>query len=216
MVSRGQGSMEYLMTYGWAILIVMVVGVAMWRMGIFSISGSVAPTASGFEALKPLTASCDMKKNVWFPGWLEGFECEFVNAAGSTITVRNVDVTVNEKYCQHIFLDVLPVFDDEKSNYLVRFCATDTGPCDDPPGCWDHVLDVDCSTNFGNGKSVPVSSNQAFFVVMGTTQGVTFGPCYPVKSGQIYSVNVDITYDFTSSGTTITKHSFGVIRVPGS
>ena len=37
---RGQGAMEYLMTYGWAILVVMIVGIVMWQLGIFNMGGT--------------------------------------------------------------------------------------------------------------------------------------------------------------------------------
>ena len=33
--NKGQGAMEYLMTYGWAILVVMIVGVVLWQLGVF-------------------------------------------------------------------------------------------------------------------------------------------------------------------------------------
>lgn len=33
---KGQGAMEYLMTYGWAILIVVIVGVALAALGVFN------------------------------------------------------------------------------------------------------------------------------------------------------------------------------------
>lgn len=33
---KGQGAMEYLMTYGWAIIIVVIVGVALAAIGLFS------------------------------------------------------------------------------------------------------------------------------------------------------------------------------------
>ncbi|MDI6825574.1 MAG: hypothetical protein QMD36_00015 [Candidatus Aenigmarchaeota archaeon] len=39
---KGQTAMEYLMTYGWAILIIIVVVAALYAMGIFSIKGGVA------------------------------------------------------------------------------------------------------------------------------------------------------------------------------
>jgi len=31
---KGQGAMEYLMTYGWAILIVLVAGVVLFQLGV--------------------------------------------------------------------------------------------------------------------------------------------------------------------------------------
>ena len=34
--------MEYLMTYGWAILIVIIVVAALWAMGVFNVTSSVA------------------------------------------------------------------------------------------------------------------------------------------------------------------------------
>jgi hypothetical protein len=53
---RGQAAMEYLMTYGWAILVVMVVGIAMWQLGIFNM-GSATLTSTGFAKLKPQLAA---------------------------------------------------------------------------------------------------------------------------------------------------------------
>lgn len=39
---KGQTAMEYLMTYGWAILIVIVVVAALYSMGVFRLTGGVA------------------------------------------------------------------------------------------------------------------------------------------------------------------------------
>ena len=41
MKRKGQAAMEYLMTYGWAILIIIVVIGALWKMGVFSTSPTV-------------------------------------------------------------------------------------------------------------------------------------------------------------------------------
>jgi len=38
---KGQTAMEYLMTYGWAILIIIVVVAALYAMGVFSMRGGV-------------------------------------------------------------------------------------------------------------------------------------------------------------------------------
>ena len=42
MKNKGQTAMEYLMTYGWAILIIIVVVAALYAMGVFSVKGGVA------------------------------------------------------------------------------------------------------------------------------------------------------------------------------
>jgi uncharacterized protein (UPF0333 family) len=39
---KAQAAMEYLMTYGWAILIVIIVVAALWAMGVFTTTSSVA------------------------------------------------------------------------------------------------------------------------------------------------------------------------------
>lgn len=45
--------MEYLMTYSWSILVVMLVGVAMWQLGVFNLGASTSTTYTGFPRLKP-------------------------------------------------------------------------------------------------------------------------------------------------------------------
>ena len=56
MNKKGQGAMEYLMTYGWAILVVLIVGIVLWQLGIFNLGGS-SKTSTGFGAIKPLSWS---------------------------------------------------------------------------------------------------------------------------------------------------------------
>lgn len=45
--------MEYITTYGWAILIVIIVGVVIWQLGILDINNRFAPGFSGFSILVP-------------------------------------------------------------------------------------------------------------------------------------------------------------------
>jgi len=51
---RGQGSLEFLMTYGWAIIIVLIVGVVAWRWGVFSFTGTIQPGQYGFWGVSPV------------------------------------------------------------------------------------------------------------------------------------------------------------------
>jgi len=50
-MKKGQTAMEYLMTYGWAILIVIVVIAALYSMGVFTLTGGVpcSPCFSEFS-----------------------------------------------------------------------------------------------------------------------------------------------------------------------
>jgi len=40
---KAQAALEFLMTYGWAILIVIAVGIALYTMGVFKKPGALAP-----------------------------------------------------------------------------------------------------------------------------------------------------------------------------
>lgn len=51
MMRKGQAALEFLMTYGWAILIVIAVIAALYMMGIFSMpSGGLSPCSPCFPA----------------------------------------------------------------------------------------------------------------------------------------------------------------------
>ncbi len=46
---RSQSALEYMMTYGWAILIIVIVAVILYSMGIFNPSSSLVATTTGFS-----------------------------------------------------------------------------------------------------------------------------------------------------------------------
>jgi len=71
--------MEYLMTYGWAILVVIIVGVVLWQMGIFNPSGGTAPGSRGFGSVKAKDWSCSATTGIVTVQW--------VNGAGERISV---------------------------------------------------------------------------------------------------------------------------------
>jgi len=58
--------MEYLMTYGWAILLVLVMGASLWYLGIYNPGPSV-PSVQGFPVLKPMLASCELGESLRLP-----------------------------------------------------------------------------------------------------------------------------------------------------
>ena len=61
MKNKAQSAMEYLMTYGWAILIVIVVVAALYSMGVFSSKGGVpcSPCFSNFAFVDYSGATTD-------------------------------------------------------------------------------------------------------------------------------------------------------------
>ena len=48
---RSQSALEYMMTYGWAILIIVIVAAVLYSMGIFNPSSSISTTVTGFAGL---------------------------------------------------------------------------------------------------------------------------------------------------------------------
>ncbi len=77
-MQRGQGSMEYLMTYGWAILVVVLVGFLLWQSGVFGVSTN---SVSGFQKIS-------VEEFVYNTGG--SLHVAYRNTAGSTL--NNVQV----------------------------------------------------------------------------------------------------------------------------
>lgn len=50
---KGQAALEFLMTYGWAIIVSMIILLAAWQMGVFNLSGNIKPTFTGFWGIIP-------------------------------------------------------------------------------------------------------------------------------------------------------------------
>ncbi len=46
---KGQGALEYLMTYGWALLIIVVVGAALYALGVLNPSTYTQSRCTGFQ-----------------------------------------------------------------------------------------------------------------------------------------------------------------------
>ena len=73
--------MEYLMTYGWAILVVIIVGIVLWQSGVF---GTGSGGISGFDKVRVRDYS--------FADTTDSLTVKFENAAGQTM--KNVWVVV--------------------------------------------------------------------------------------------------------------------------
>ncbi|MCL4399276.1 hypothetical protein M1293_02090, partial [Candidatus Parvarchaeota archaeon] len=55
---KSQSALEYMMTYGWAILIIVIVAAVLYSLGIFSPSSSISSTVTGFSNLGSVAANC--------------------------------------------------------------------------------------------------------------------------------------------------------------
>ena len=75
--------MEYLMTYGWAILIVIIVGAALYALGIFNPATYTQSTATGFQGFQVPTGGWQFNTS----GYLT---VQLKNLAGANINITNV------------------------------------------------------------------------------------------------------------------------------
>ncbi len=55
---KSQSALEYMMTYGWAILVIVIVAAVLYSLGIFSPSSSLSTTVTGFANLGTVNAVC--------------------------------------------------------------------------------------------------------------------------------------------------------------
>ena len=83
---KGQTAIEYLMTYGWAILIILIVAGVLAYYGIFAPSSFLGPTARGFGQVQVLNpwavSSTTMTLNL-------------ANRVGGAINVTSIAATVD-------------------------------------------------------------------------------------------------------------------------
>ena len=84
--SRSQSALEYMMTYGWAILVIVIVAGVLYSLGIFSPSSSAGTTVTGFSGLGSPTALCMANG---------GLRLQLGDNLGTTINITGINVTVN-------------------------------------------------------------------------------------------------------------------------
>ncbi len=78
MKTKAQSALEYMMTYGWAILIIVIVAAVLYSMGIFNPSAASGNTSSGFGGFSVTSYSCSASR---------GLSVTLGNNQGHTITL---------------------------------------------------------------------------------------------------------------------------------
>jgi hypothetical protein len=82
---KGQTAVEYLMTYGWAILIILIVAGVLAYYGIFAPAGFLGPTARGFGQVQVLTP--------WSLATTGTLTLNIENRVGGTINITYINTT---------------------------------------------------------------------------------------------------------------------------
>ena len=85
---KAQSALEYLMTYGWAILIVIIVGAALYALGVFNPGTFTGQKSTGFSAVQ----MSDFKFKT------DGTVLLMIgNRKGRTISISNITGTFSSK-----------------------------------------------------------------------------------------------------------------------
>jgi hypothetical protein len=88
MKMRGQTAVEYLMTYGWAILIILIVAGVLAYYGIFAPAGFLGPTARGFGQIQVL--------NPWSVAASNGaISLNLANRVGGAVEIYNATLEID-------------------------------------------------------------------------------------------------------------------------
>ncbi|MCL4400725.1 LamG domain-containing protein [Candidatus Parvarchaeota archaeon] len=83
---HSQSALEYMMTYGWAILIIVIVAAGLYSLGIFNPSSSAGTTITGFSGLGTPQSLC-MQDG--------GLRLQLGNSQGYTINITRINITSN-------------------------------------------------------------------------------------------------------------------------
>lgn len=81
---KGQAGLDFLMTYGWALLIIVLIIAALFALGVFDIGSFIGSRASGFTEVSVVA---------WSLADDGTFTALFENHAGKSITINSVNAT---------------------------------------------------------------------------------------------------------------------------
>lgn len=84
---KSQSALEYIMTYGWAILIIIIVAGVLYSLGIFNPAASAGTSINGFSGVKVLSTAITSNE----------LEVQLANEVGSPVTINYVNATYNSQ-----------------------------------------------------------------------------------------------------------------------
>jgi len=218
--NRGQAAIEYILTYGWVVLLVMLVYIVLLHLGVLEPKVGMSLTASDFSTLKPILASCSVGSNNWNPpeSDVKGFTCTFINAAGTNIWVRDVTVTLTKLGDQPQVCPVNVVASKSEEGGITTtsndWILLKNVPASGVPTYFCYQNDPDagsCSNVVGDGKQSWQLKKDTEFVVLGL--GTSADPtCFDLKSTDRFSFKIDIEYAIDLGAAYAVKHAIGTVR----
>ncbi len=99
---RAQAALEYLMTYGWALLIVVIVGVALWSLGVFNVGAGNVIRLTGVNSLQLIDANATGTSGAQNVTMIVSVRRPVTNAAitlgGVSCTLSDTNMNPGKKY----------------------------------------------------------------------------------------------------------------------
>ena len=162
---RSQSALEYMMTYGWAILVIVIVAAVLYSLGIFSPSSSLSTTVTGFANTPVSSAAFTNNGGLAFSvGDLVGYPIEITNvteitASGSKITILP-NITVSPSQTKVIIIPKAFSSSTQGSHESVSLIITYTEPGQVFPGPYTST-----GTVSGTTPTLFFPTNQTFAAV---------------------------------------------------
>ena len=162
---RSQSALEYMMTYGWAILVIVIVAAVLYSLGIFSPSSSLSTTVTGFANTPVSSAAFTNNGGLAFSvGDLVGYPIEITNvteitASGSKITILP-NITVSPSQTKVIIIPKAFSSSTQGSHASVSLTITYTEPGQVFPGPYTST-----GTVSGTTPTLFFPTNQTFAAV---------------------------------------------------
>ncbi|MCL4362336.1 MAG: hypothetical protein OH338_00090 [Candidatus Parvarchaeota archaeon] len=114
---RSQSALEYMMTYGWAILIIVIVAVILYSMGIFNPSSSLVATVTGFNGFT-------VQSNCVAGGTLV---LSIGNMLGYPLQINNANISLSNGSYLSEPIDYTMSISGSHNFYLQNACPTTAG-----------------------------------------------------------------------------------------
>jgi hypothetical protein len=118
MNKKAQSALEYLLTYGWAILIVIIVGASLYALGVFNPGTFTGKRVTGFTMVQIVDHKVDTDVNL---------TVMFGNRVGKTVTLGNVTGTYKNNACTSDDLDGVTLGANDQQNITLHCKGTGTG-----------------------------------------------------------------------------------------
>ena len=106
---HSQSALEYMMTYGWAILIIVIVAAGLYSLGIFSPTNSAGTTVTGFSSLGSVQAACSGN---------QGLLITLGNSAGAQINITKINISSDSGYSNTLNTNILLTPNQENTIFL--------------------------------------------------------------------------------------------------